>query len=182
MSTVTNTLPGPPLGATTPGVASGTSGTSDTHVASGTSGVRPDQAGAAAPPPAARFNEARPAPHDYGYRTGPATRPAPVVAVPAAPSLFVPMLLASLAVLGWFGFQATQLVKERDALQGAYASQQQTVDNSAKLRASLDAIAADTQRLADGGNANAKLLVDELRKRGITISTTATTTAPAAKP
>ena len=92
------------------------------------------------------------------------------------------MLLASLAVLGWFGFQATQLVKERDALQTAYASQQQTVDNSAKLRASLDAIAADTQRLADGGNANAKLLVDELRKRGITISTTATPTAPAAKP
>lgn len=181
MSTVTNTLPVPPLGATTPGVASGTSGTSDTHVASGTSDARPDPAGPAASP-AARFNEARPAPHEYGYRTGPNTRAAPVVAAPAAPSLFVPMLLASLAVLGWFGFQATQLVKERDALQGAYASQQQTVDNSAKLRASLDAIAADTQRLADGGNANAKLLVDELRKRGITISTTATPIAPAAKP
>lgn len=92
------------------------------------------------------------------------------------------MLLATLALFGWLGFQTVQLAKERDALQAAYASQQLTVDNAAKLRASLDAIAADTQRLADSGNPNAKLLVDELRKRGITISTTANTTVPAVKP
>lgn len=53
---------------------------------------------------------------------------------------------------------------ERQALQTAYASQQQTVDNSAKLRASLDTLAADTQRLADAGNPNARALVDELKK------------------
>jgi type II secretory pathway pseudopilin PulG len=92
------------------------------------------------------------------------------------------LLLATLALLGWLSFQTTQLVKEREALQAAYASQQQTVDNSAKLRASLDAIAADTQRLADSGNANAKILVDELRKRGITISTTPKTPVDASKP
>ena len=82
-------------------------------------------------------------------------------------------------MLGWLGFQAQQLAAERQALQTAYASQQQTVDNSAKLRASLDTLAADTQRLADSGNPNARALVDELKKRGVTISTTPANAAPA---
>jgi hypothetical protein len=44
------------------------------------------------------------------------------------------------------------------------------VDNAGRLRASLDGLAADTQRLADAGNASAALLVTELRKRGVTIN------------
>ena len=108
-------------------------------------------------------------------RTGSHPRPMPSAADSSSP--FVPMLLASLALLGWLGFQTWQLMNERQALQAGYASQQQTVENSGKLRASLDALAADTQRMADGGNPNAKLLVDELRKRGITINT-----APSAPP
>jgi hypothetical protein len=52
------------------------------------------------------------------------------------------------------------------------------VDNAGKLRASLDALAVDTQRLAEAGNPSAKLLVDELRKRGITINPAAPTTSP----
>jgi hypothetical protein len=88
-------------------------------------------------------------------------------------SPFWPLLLGTLAMLGWLGFQTQQLFNERQALQLGYASQQQTVDNAGKLRASLDALAADTQRMADGGNPNAKLLVDELRKRGITINAAA---------
>ena len=87
-------------------------------------------------------------------------------------SPFVPVLLSALALLGWLGFQTWQLYAERQALQAGYASQQQTVENSSKLRASLDALAADTQRMADSGNSNAKLLVEELKKRGITINTT----------
>ena len=94
-------------------------------------------------------------------------------------SAFVPLLLAGLALLGWLGFQAQQLMVERQALQTAYASQQQTVDNSAKLRASLDILAADTQRLADSGNLNARALVDELKKRGVTINSANTPSAPA---
>ena len=44
------------------------------------------------------------------------------------------------------------------------------MDNADKLRTSLDGLAADTQGLADCGNANAALLVTELKKRGITIN------------
>jgi hypothetical protein len=83
---------------------------------------------------------------------------------------FVPLLLLGLTLLVWLGFQCVQLLNERSALATAHASQQQTVDSAAKLRASLDALAADTQRLADGGNPNAGALVAELRKRGITIN------------
>ena len=100
--------------------------------------------------------------------------------VAASRSVFAPLLLGGLAVLGWLGFQTWQFYVERQALQGAYASQQQTVDSSAKLRASLDTLAADTQRLADSGNPNARTLVDELKKRGVTINSANTPPANAA--
>jgi hypothetical protein len=82
----------------------------------------------------------------------------------------VPLLLVALTVRLGVGFQVIQLLGEREALRSAHATQQQAVDNSARLRSSLDALAADTQRLADSGNANAGLLVVELGKRGITIN------------
>ena len=41
---------------------------------------------------------------------------------------------------------------------------------AARASASLDGLAAATQRLADRGNPNAALLVMELSKRGITIN------------
>ncbi|MBN9429899.1 MAG: hypothetical protein J0H09_25695, partial [Burkholderiales bacterium] len=91
---------------------------------------------------------------------------------------FVPLLLGGIALLMSFAYQTYQLWVEGSALQAAHASQQQTVDNAARLRASLDAIAADTQRLADSGNANARLLVEELRRRGITINAAASAQAP----
>jgi hypothetical protein len=87
-------------------------------------------------------------------------------------SAYLPLLIGGLALMGWFGFQTWQLVNERQALQTGHAGQQKTVDGSTKLRTSLDALATDTQRLADSGNVNARTLVEELRKRGITISTT----------
>jgi hypothetical protein len=117
---------------------------------------------------------------DRAHRSRSQMRAMPEPGVSHSP--FLPVLLGSLALLGWLGFQTQQLLNERQTLQGGYASQQQTVDNAGKLRVSLDALAADTQRMADGGNPNAKLLVDELRKRGITISTAATSSTGAVTP
>lgn len=85
-------------------------------------------------------------------------------------SLFIPLLLVVLALLGWFCFQAAQLFQERATLEQAHAAQQGQVDQSQKVRDSLDALARDTARLAEQGNANARLVVDELGKRGITIN------------
>jgi|GEM_PF-1106139 len=98
-------------------------------------------------------------------------RPAAASSAPAAlHSAFVPVLLGLVALLAWLALQTWLLAGERSALIDAHAGQQQTVDNAGKLRASLDTLAADTQRLADTGNGNAALLVAELKKRGITIN------------
>lgn len=102
-------------------------------------------------------------------------------APPRLRSPFVPLLLGGLALAATLGLQVGSLMQDRQALQSAHASQQQVVDNATKLRASLDALAADTQRLADAGNANARLLVEELKKRGVTINPAAPPT-PAATP
>ncbi len=89
---------------------------------------------------------------------------------PSTLSAFLPVLILGLVLLAWFGFQASQLNVERAAMRDAMASQEKTIQDSKKLRDSLDAIARGTAQLADGGNANARLIVDELKKRGITIS------------
>ena len=92
-------------------------------------------------------------------------------------SAFLPLLMCGLALLGWLAFQATLLWRDHQVLQASHAGQQQTVDNASKLRGSLDTLAADTQRMAEAGNANARLLVEELRKRGVTISAPAAAAA-----
>lgn len=131
----------------------------------------PDASTEAAAPAAPRIERSQ------GPRVG--TRAsAAAAATAAAPSRhgsFVPLLLFGLAVLGWLVFQGVMLLGDRQTLQAAHAAQQQTVDNAGKLRSSLDTLAADTQRMADAGNANARLLVEELRKRGVTINPAAST-------
>ncbi|MEN9629500.1 MAG: hypothetical protein RJA10_2727 [Pseudomonadota bacterium] len=122
--------------------------------------------------------------------TNVAPPPEAALATPAAPArtrtAFVPLLLGLLAVTAWMAHHAWLLEKDRQQLQAAQATLQPTVEKAAGLRQSLDRLAADTQRLADAGNGNARVLVDELRKRGITINTAATAgpapTAAAAAP
>ncbi len=89
---------------------------------------------------------------------------------------FLPLLILGLAMLAWFGFQATQLRAERDAMRAAIAGQDKPVQDSKKLRDALDALARGTAQLADGGNPNAKLIVDELKKHGVTIDPNLPTT------
>jgi hypothetical protein len=111
-------------------------------------------------------------------------RPAAAAASSTPHSAFVPLLLGGLALLASLAFQTWLLTSERSALVAGHAGQQQTVDNAGKLRGQLDALAADTQRLADTGNPNAALLVAELKKRGITINAgaSAAPATPAATP
>ena len=92
----------------------------------------------------------------------------------------MPLLLGLLAVTAWLGVQAWQLEQDRQQLLATQATMAPTLDKAGQLRRSLDLLAADTQRLADGGNGNARLLVDELRKRGITINPNSPPVQPAA--
>ena len=80
------------------------------------------------------------------------------------------MLLLALALLGWLSFQTWQLFAEQQQLKSLRAAQDAPLEKATKLRASLDAVAAGTARLANAGNTNARVIVEELRKRGITIN------------
>jgi hypothetical protein len=83
---------------------------------------------------------------------------------------FVPLLLLLIGLLVWSGAQMSQLFSERSTLRTMLSNQATPFAASQKLRVQLDAIASGTQRLADQGNQNARLVVEELRKRGITIN------------
>ena len=78
-------------------------------------------------------------------------------------------MLAS-AVLLWVLFQSYSLFNERQALLAAAAQLAPQAETATKVRASIDSIAAGVKRLADGGNANARVIVDELARRGVTIN------------
>lgn len=86
-------------------------------------------------------------------------------------SIFTPLLILAVALVAWFAFQTIQLNSERRELAILKANQSTQVEAAAKIRTALDSLAASTQRLANSGNANAQVIVDELRKRGVTIKT-----------
>lgn len=93
---------------------------------------------------------------------------------------FVPLALLVVSLLGWSGFQAAVLYKERDTLMVLRSNQEASLQRAQKFRAALDSLATEMAGLADKGNPNAKLVVEELRKRGITIATNPTSaSAPA---
>jgi len=93
---------------------------------------------------------------------------------PNRPGLFLPVLLILITLVIWFGFQTYQVVKERENLKTLQANQETMFNNAQKMRAQMDAIAAETARLAQQGNANAAQVVNALKARGITINPNAT--------
>jgi len=94
----------------------------------------------------------------------------------AATSMFIPALLLALAVVAWFAFQTVQLWREQQQLELMKTSLVPQEQAAAKLRASLDEVATATAKLSASGNPNARVIVEQLRNRGITIQ------PPAAKP
>ena len=98
-----------------------------------------------------------------------------------ARSPFIPVLLLAVALLGMLTFQTIQIYRDGDSLQELKVSQEQPLEEARRLRTQLDGVAADTARLSEQGNPNAQRVVDELRKRGVTINPNATVTKPPAE-
>lgn len=84
--------------------------------------------------------------------------------------LLLPVALVVLASVVWTGFQTIQLVRERETLRTIRTNQETPVQEATKLRTQLDAIARGTAELANQGNPNAKTIISELQKRGITVN------------
>jgi site-specific recombinase len=85
-------------------------------------------------------------------------------------SPFVPLLILLAALLAWTVFQTVQLRGESESLGALRAGQETQFQQAQRVRQTLDQLATQTQLLADAGNPNARIVVEELRKRGVTIN------------
>jgi hypothetical protein len=97
------------------------------------------------------------------------------------PKISLTLALVVISWFAWVAFQTFQLVRERGNLEQVKANQEKPFQESAKARAQIDSINADTARLAAQGNANAQFVIAELQKRGITIDPNAKTIPPGSK-
>ena len=96
----------------------------------------------------------------------------------ATRSAFVPVLLTALALSIWLAFQMVQFGREQHQLDLATTSLLPQEQASTQLRAFLDEVAAATGKLAAQGNASARVIVEQLRSRGVTINSSKATTPP----
>jgi len=78
--------------------------------------------------------------------------------------------LLTIAVVAWLSFQTVQQIRERSALQNVRTAQEAALERAQKIRAQFDTITKKTLELAQQGNAGAALIVDELARRGVTIT------------
>jgi hypothetical protein len=84
--------------------------------------------------------------------------------------LLLPVLLTALALFLLVALQTVQLVGGHSELSAFRTSQQANVDAANKLRQQLQVLAGQTAELANGGDAAAKDVVEEMRKQGFTLS------------
>jgi len=85
----------------------------------------------------------------------------------------LPLIVTLVSLLIWFGFQTIQLVMERGSLKLMKRSLEAPMQQSQKVRAQLEALINKTAELANQGNANARIVIEELEKRGLPISSPA---------
>lgn len=93
-------------------------------------------------------------------------------------SPFLPLLLLGLALLAMLAMQAYLLASERQVLTERIGLQAQPLANGHKLRTAADSLFGKMQALSDKGNPNARAVVTELQKRGLTINPDAKTPEP----
>jgi hypothetical protein len=94
-------------------------------------------------------------------------------------NLLLPLALVVITLFVWAGFQTFQFVRDRQALRTLRAGQETNIQSATKVRARLDTITRKTAELAAQGNAGAKLIVEELRKTGVTLPLSPSAPAPA---
>jgi hypothetical protein len=70
----------------------------------------------------------------------------------------------------WFGFQAFQLIKDRGNLGLVKANQESAIQESEKVQVQFKTLMTKIAQLANEGHAGAKMVMDELQKRGVGVA------------
>jgi hypothetical protein len=80
-----------------------------------------------------------------------------------------PLSLLTAAFFLMVAFQTFELVRDRFTLVDVRAAQEQPVQRGIKLRQQMNAVVSGISQLADGGDANAKAIIDDLQRQGIQV-------------
>lgn len=83
-------------------------------------------------------------------------------------ALTLPLILGLVAFLISQGFQTVELVRGHSNLSAERQAQEEQIAKSNQLRQQLSTLLNKTSDLAKGGDAEAKTIVDDFAKRGIT--------------
>ena len=83
-------------------------------------------------------------------------------------SSYVPLLIVLIAFLGYQAFQTIELLATHRALTQAREGQTGPVAEAEKMRRQLVTLASKTAELAKNGDQDAKAIVDEYARRGLT--------------
>jgi hypothetical protein len=89
------------------------------------------------------------------------------VAPPVERGTNLPLTILLSALVLWFGFQTLQLATERANLGEARGHQEAAMQEAKKLRTQFESLISKTSELANKGHAGAKLVMEELQKRGM---------------
>jgi hypothetical protein len=89
------------------------------------------------------------------------------VAAPVERGTNLPLTILLSALVLWFGFQTLQLATERANLGEARGHQEAAMQEAQKLRTQFESLISKTSELANKGHAGAKLVMEELQKRGM---------------
>src|SRR5689334_22662871 len=100
------------------------------------------------------------------------TEPEPEVApvVPEPAGLNWPLIITIVSLLVWFGFQAFQLMRERNNLIMVRSNQDPAIQESQKIQAQFQNVIAKTSELANRGHAGAKMVMEQLQRQGIGVA------------
>lgn len=79
----------------------------------------------------------------------------------------LPFMLTLTALLIYFAFQTLQLLTERSNLGMVKSNQDGAIHEAEKVQAQFKTLVGKTSELADQGHAGAKMVMEELFKRGV---------------
>jgi hypothetical protein len=97
--------------------------------------------------------------------------PAPTAWVAPPGRWALPIALAVAALFIELVVSTVQLVDEHHRLTSLHDTQSAQVQQAMKFREQLQSLGAETARLADGGDAAAKKIVDAMKQQGVTLTT-----------
>ncbi|HEX5019107.1 MAG TPA: hypothetical protein VFX54_00500 [Candidatus Binatia bacterium] len=79
----------------------------------------------------------------------------------------LPFILTLAALIIYFGFQTLQLLGERSNMTVVKSNQEAAMQEAQKVQAQFKNLVDKTSELADQGHAGAKMVMEELLKRGV---------------